>query len=140
MSSPPKKQPKNQYIQAIGRRKTATAIVRLFPKDKKKGIVINDKPYDEYFSQSSHQKIVTKALQEISAEGKFGIQALVRGSGLCAQAEAVRHGIARALVKLNPVLRKPLKKAGFLTRDPRQRERKKPGLKRARRAPQWSKR
>lgn len=135
-----KKRSKDSYIQAIGRRKTATAIVRLFPKDKKRGIVINDKPYNEYFTAASRQKIVIDALAEISAEGKFGIEVLVHGSGLEAQAEAIRHGIARALVELNPIFRTRLKKAGFLTRDPRERERKKPGLKRARRAPQWSKR
>lgn len=140
MPSTDKISAKDKYIEAVGRRKTATAIVRLFPADKKKGIVINNKPLKQYFSQFIHQKTVTDPLKEVELEGNLGIEVLVRGSGLSGQAEAVRHGIARALVKMNPDLRKTLKKCGFLTRDPRQRERKKPGLKRARRAPQWSKR
>lgn len=128
-----------KYFEAVGRRKTSTARIRLFTQDKK-DIVVNKKPYKDYFPVFSLQKVVEAPLEQINSLGKFGISAHVKGGGPSGQAEACRHGIARALVVLNPYFRKRLKKAGFLTRDPRVRERKKPGLKRARRAPQWSKR
>ena len=127
------------YFEAIGRRKTATARVRLFTQ-KKKDIQINQKPYQDYFPVLSLQKTVIAPLKQIKCQDKFGVSVKVRGGGLSGQAEATRLGIARALVLVNPYFRKRLKKAGFLTRDPRMRERKKFGLKRARRAPQWSKR
>jgi small subunit ribosomal protein S9 len=130
---------KPKYYEAVGRRKTATARVRLFTQGEKE-ILVNGKPYKEYFSIFSLQKKVQAPLEVLNCLGKFGFSILVKGGGLSAQAEACRHGIARSLVLLNPLFKKRLKKAGFLTRDPRMRERKKPGLKRARRAPQWSKR
>ena len=102
--------------------------------------MVNDKPYEEYFTVKEQQKIIQSPIDELKMEGKFSVLARVKGGGKSAQAQACRHAIARALEKLNSYFRKPLKKVGFLTRDPRMRERKKPGLKRARRAPQWSKR
>ncbi|MDD5750541.1 MAG: 30S ribosomal protein S9 [Candidatus Pacebacteria bacterium] len=129
---------KARYIETIGRRKTSTARVRLYTQGKK-GIVVNDKHYTEYFPKFLH-KTVEDSLEKLKYLDKFGVTVVVRGGGLTGQAEAIRHGLARALVVLNPYFRKRLKKSGYLTRDPRMRERKKPGLKRARRAPQWSKR
>lgn len=134
-----KPEKKVKYFEAVGRRKTATARVRLFTQGKKE-IMVNDKPYKVYFPISALQKTVEAPLEEMKCQDKFRISAKVKGGGLNGQAEATRHGIARALVLLNPVFRKRLRKLGFLTRDPRMRERKKFGLKRARRGPQWSKR
>ena len=128
-----------KYFEAIGRRKTAIARVRLFTQGEKE-IFINEKSYKEYFSGRELQDIVSSPLDKMKALEKFRISAKVKGGGICAQAEALRHGISRALVKFNPDFRKRLRKVGYLTRDPRMRERKKFGLKRARRAPQWSKR
>ena len=130
---------KQKYFEAVGRRKTATARVRLFTQGEK-NIIINEKPYDVYFPTKELQFIVSSPLEVINSLGKFGIKVKVKGGGIHAQAEAARHALARALEKLNPYFHKRLKKAGFLTRDARMRERKKFGLKRARRAPQWSKR
>jgi len=135
-----------RYFEAVGRRKTSTARVRLFTqpltaKQKEEdNIIVNQKPYKLYFPLPLLQKKITDPLDKLNIRGKFGISILVRGGGISSQADACRHGIARALVLLNPYFKKRLKKAGFLTRDPRMRERKKFGLKRARRAPQWSKR
>jgi len=128
-----------KYFEAVGRRKTAQARVRLFTQGKGE-IKVNGKPYKHYFSTLELQKIVESPLEDIKCLGKFEISSRVKGGGIHAQAEAVRHGISRALCLLNPYFKKKLQKAGFLTRDPRMRERKKFGLKRARRAPQWSKR
>ena len=141
VSKKEKKESKKEirYFQAVGRRKTATARVRLFTQGEKE-IIVNEKPFKEYFPIFSLQKKVQAPLEVLKCLDKFRFSIIVKGGGLSAQAEACRHGIARALVLLNPLFKKPLKKAGFLTRDPRMRERKKPGLKRARRAPQWSKR
>ncbi len=130
---------KAKYFEAVGRRKTATARVRLFTQGEK-GMTVNNKSYKVYFPIFSLQKTVKEALEEIKWQDKFRISVVVKGGGLSGQAEAIRHGIARALVVLNPDFRKRLRKLGFLTRDPRMRERKKFGLKRARRGPQWSKR
>lgn len=130
---------KKGYYEAVGRRKTSTARVRLFTQDKK-GIVVNDNQLAEYFSTEVLQNIVKDPILKLKIKDKFGLTIIVKGGGIVGQAEACRHGISRALVELNPYFRKPLKKLGFLTRDSRMRERKKPGLKRARRAPQWSKR
>ncbi len=129
---------KSRYIEAVGRRKTSTARVRLFTQGKK-GIIVNGKLYTEYFPKFLH-KTIEDSLEKLKCLGKFGATVVVKGGGPTGQAEAVRHGLARTLVVLNPYFRKRLKKSGYLTRDPRMRERKKPGLKRARRAPQWSKR
>jgi len=135
------KKDKNQkFLETIGRRKTSSARVRLFPYLESKEIIVNNKPYKEYFPFFSWQKVIEAPLEKLNFLGKFGFSIKVRGGGVSSQAEACRHGIARALVLFDPSLKKDLKDLGFLTRDPRMRERKKFGLKRARRAPQWSKR
>ncbi len=137
---PEKKVPeKPKYFEAIGRRKTSTARVRLFTQGKT-GILVNERPFTEYFKVKALQQVVEEPIEKLKVAEKFGLTIKVKGGGMTGQSEACRHGIARALVELNPYFRKRLKKLGFLTRDPRMRERKKPGLKRARRAPQWSKR
>ncbi|MBI5254748.1 30S ribosomal protein S9 [Candidatus Falkowbacteria bacterium] len=129
---------KSGYLYAVGRRKTAIAKVRLY-KNGKGDILVNDKPIKEYFN-AGLREIINAPLQAIGQLDKIDIIIKVIGGGISGQAEAVRHGISRALVDLNLNFRKPLKKAGYLKRDARAKERKKPGLKRARRAPQWSKR
>lgn len=128
-----------KYFEAVGRRKTAVARVRLFTQGEKE-ILVNEKPYRVFFPSSELQQIVSSSLDKMRALDKFRVSVKVKGGGFHAQAEAVRHGIARALVKFNPEFRKRLRRAGYLTRDSRMRERKKFGLKRARRAPQWQKR
>jgi len=128
-----------KYFEAVGRRKTAVARVRLFTQGEKL-FLVNEKPYNVYFKTLEFQEIVKSALEKMKCLDKFRILAMVKGGGSHAQSEAIRHGIARALVLFNPDFRKRLKKAGYLTRDSRMRERKKFGLKRARRAPQWQKR
>ncbi|PIT90726.1 MAG: 30S ribosomal protein S9 [Candidatus Komeilibacteria bacterium CG10_big_fil_rev_8_21_14_0_10_41_13] len=128
------------YTYAVGKRKTATARVRFYSKDSRNEIMVNEKSYKEYFPTFELQKIVEEALQKVNMFGKNYISIKVQGGGKKGQAEAVRHGIARALLKLDEELKKTLKSEGYLTRDSRKKERKKPGLKRARRAPQWSKR
>ena len=128
-----------KYFEAVGRRKTSVARVRLFA-GKENSSLVNDKPLESYFLSKELQDIVTSALGTMNSLDKFGMTAKVSGGGIHSQAEAIRHGIARAVVLFNPEFRKRLKKAGFLKRDPRVKERKKPGLKRARKAPQWAKR
>jgi len=128
-----------RYFEATGRRKTAVARVRLFTRGEKL-FLVNQKPYDLYLPSLELQQIAQSALEKMKCLDRFRIEVKVKGGGFHAQAEAVRHGIARALVIFNPDFRKRLKRVGFLTRDPRMRERKKFGLKRARRAPQWAKR
>ncbi|MFA5087337.1 MAG: 30S ribosomal protein S9 [Candidatus Paceibacterota bacterium] len=128
-----------RYFEATGRRKTAIARVRLYTKGDKT-IEINGKDITEYFKTLPMQKTVSSSLDRMKSTGRFRITVVVKGGGMNSQAEAVRHGITRALVVFNPEYRKRLRKAGYLTRDSRMKERKKFGLKRARRAPQWSKR
>ncbi len=127
------------FIPAIGRRKTAIARVRLI-KNGKGTVVVNNRAYDEYFNTYEFRNQVLAPLKAVGQDSSVDVSARVLGGGMRGQAEAVRHGIARALIVLNPTFRKTLKKLGFLSRDPRERERKKPGLKSARRSPQWSKR
>lgn len=129
---------KDRYYEAVGRRKTAVARVRLFTKGS--GFFINDKQHTDYFSTAELQKIAEDSLHKMKSFERFRISVHVSGGGLHSQAEAMRHGIARALIIFNPDFRKRLKRAGFLKRDPRMKERKKFGLKKARRAPQWAKR
>lgn len=131
--------PTDKYFEAIGRRKTAVARVRLYTRGEKQ-FLINNKPYQEYFKTEETQQTAAASLQKMNCFDRFMVSIRVSGGGQHAQAEAVRHGTARALVDFNPNFRKRLRKAGYLTRDPRMRERKKFGLKRARRAPQWAKR
>lgn len=121
-----------------GRRKTAVARVRLLPGDGK--IVINDKAFEEYFPNKTMRLVVMQPLELTDLAARFDVVARAHGGGISGQAGAVRLGIARALVKTNPELRKTLRRAGFMTRDPRMKERKKYGLHKARKAPQYSKR
>lgn len=131
--------PDSRYIEAVGRRKTAVARVRLLPAAKG-GIFVNEKEADAYFKTEEQRRIAQEALAKAKLALKFKITARISGGGLSAQAEALRHGIARALVASDIELRKKLKKSGFLKRDPRAKERRKFGLKKARKSPQWSKR
>ena len=128
-----------EYFYAVGKRKTSIARVRLFPGGKG-DVVVNDKPADEYFTLLSSKGVMNSPLKLAGMNKKFDISIRVTGGGMNSQAEAVRHGVARALLEYNAEFRTTLKKAGLLTRDSRIKERKKPGLKRARRAPQFSKR
>ena len=125
-----------QY-QAVGRRKKAIARVRLIPGEGK--IVINGRDIDNYFGLETLKMTVRQPLTLTKVSG-YDVLVNVNGGGLSGQAGAIRHGISRALIKADPELRPAVKKAGFLTRDPRMKERKKYGLKAARRAPQFSKR
>ncbi len=122
-----------------GRRKKAIARVRLIP-DGSGNIVINKRSLDEYFGLDTLKFIVKQPLVLTATEGKYDVFVNVQGGGFTGQAGAIRHGIARALNVAEPELRPALKKAGFLTRDPRAKERKKYGLKKARKSPQFSKR
>lgn len=127
-----------KYYYATGKRKTAAAKVRLY-----KGtgeITVNNKPASEYFCVKTLMGLIKSPLKLTGTLQKYDISAMVTGGGMVAQAEAVRHGISKALLESDPLNRPTLRKAGMLTRDPRSKERKKFGLKRARRAPQFSKR
>lgn len=135
----PSPQKKVDYIRTIGRRKTSSARVRIYPKSKGE-ITINNKKLSDFFPYTEHANKVLAPFKETSTEGKFDVTVKVVGGGVNSQAEAIRHGIARALIKHDPGFKPALKAAKFLTRDPRAKERKKPGLKRARKSPQWSKR
>lgn len=126
-----------KYFEAVGRRKTAVARVRL---SEGKGITVNNKNYADYFTINRLKVALLSPLKATGMDGKFGASIVVRGGGPKAQAEAARHGIARALVNFDASFKKRLREFGFLTRDSRMVERKKYGLKKARRAPQWSKR
>ena len=128
-----------QYKEAVGRRKTATARVRITP-SKATSVVVNDKPLEEYFGSDALSKNVLSVFSIAEGTGEYTVTAIVHGGGLSSQAESVRLGIARALVAESGERRKPLKKEGYLKRDPRSKERKKFGLRKARRRPQWSKR
>ena len=126
-----------QYY-GTGRRKNSTARVRLVPGDG--NIVVNGRSLDEYFGLETLKLIVKQPLHEIDVVGQYDVHVNVNGGGFTGQAGAIRHGISRALLKVDPENRPALKSAGFLTRDARMKERKKYGLKAARRAPQFSKR
>ena len=123
---------------ATGRRKSSIARVRIM--SGKGNLTINGKTIDEYLPSEILKNVVKQPLQVTGTEGKFDVIVKVEGGGLSGQAGAVRHGLARALVKASEDNKAALKAAGFLTRDPRMKERKKPGLKKARKAPQFSKR
>ncbi len=127
----------DKYIESVGRRKTSIARVRITPSTKTT-FEVNGKELEDYFKVKEMQTIVVQPLSE--TEEKFKITAKLIGGGIHSQSEALRHGIARALIGHKGELRKPLKKAGFLKRDPRAKERRKFGLKKARKAPKWSKR
>ncbi len=131
------------YHFAVGRRKAAVAQVRVYC-DKKgvdnQGLIVNGKVFDEYFMTNAQKEAFMGALRTTGLQDTCAVSVLVKGGGLSGQAEAVRLGISRALVKFDETLRPALKSEGFLTRDARVVERKKPGLRKARRSPQWSKR
>ena len=126
------------YFYGTGRRKKSVARVRLYPGTGM--ITVNGKDVDEYFGLETLKLIMNQPFEVTDTLGKFDIVANVRGGGLSGQAGAIRHGLARALLSADETYKKALKSAGFLTRDPRMKERKKYGLKAARRAPQFSKR
>lgn len=138
-SSTTKKNLDGRYLETVGRRKTAVARVRITEAGKA-AFVVNGKALETYFPTTELQKVVTDPIVEAGLETTFSVSVLAKGGGVHSQAEAVRHGVTRALVAYNEELRKQLKKLGFLKRDPRMKERRKFGLKKARKAPQWSKR
>ena len=136
-----------RYIEGIGRRKTAVARVRLYPSGTLGGgtsseptFFVNHKPSAEYFPMIAQRGFLRQPFVATGTTGAFDVSVMVRGGGPLAQAAAVRLGIARALVKHTATFRSVLRSTDLLTRDPRKKERKKPGLRRARRAPQWQKR
>lgn len=128
----------DSYVRGTGRRKTSVARVRLLQGDG--GLTVNGRSPSEYFGRRDLETVVTQPLRITDTTGRFTISVKVTGGGVAGQAGAVCHGIARALVEADSELRSVLKKAGLLTRDPREKERKKYGLKRARKAPQYTKR
>ena len=123
---------------STGKRKNAIARIKLRSGEGK--ITVNDEPAESYFGRQTLQMIIRQPFDVTGTAGKFDVNANVNGGGLAGQAGAVRHGIARALLTMNPDLRKPLKNAGFITRDAREKERRKVGRRKARRRPQYSKR
>jgi small subunit ribosomal protein S9 len=125
-------------IQTTGRRKAAVARVRLRPGTGQ--VTVNKRPIADYFPSATHRMIITEPLRLVDKEEAYDIDATMDGGGVSGQAGALRHGISRALIALEPEVRIPLKRAGFLTRDSREKESKKYGLKKARKAPQYSKR
>lgn len=136
---PQKERSDGKYYEAVGRRKTAIARVRV--SRGAGGIVVNGKDLKEYFrGVAVFQKIAAEPIEELKSSDKFSVSVRVRGGGIRAQAEALRHGLSRALLLVNEIFKKPLRRAGFLTRDSRMVERKKYGKKKARRSPQWKKR
>jgi small subunit ribosomal protein S9 len=128
-----------QYYEGVGRRKTSTARVRLYVGGTG-NMVVNDKAGREYFSREQDYRRLLELMTATSTEGRYNITVKVEGGGITGQADAVRMGLARALVKVDPGFREVLRRGGSLTRDARAKERKKPGLKRARKAPQYTKR
>ena len=126
------------YVYGTGRRKTAVARVRLLPGDG--SIVVNGKPATEYFGGTAPDSAILVPFRVTDTEGRYSASVLVAGGGVSGQLGAIRHGIARALLRAHPNARHALREAGLLTRDPRAKERKKYGLKRARKAPQYTKR
>ncbi len=128
-----------QYYEGVGRRKRATARVRIYPGGSGR-VIVNDKPAEEYFPRIGDADDLIEPLQVIGQAGNFDVTVQVKGGGITGQAGACRMGMARALVKFDPELRPAMRQNGMLTRDPREKERKKPGLKRARKAPTYTKR
>jgi small subunit ribosomal protein S9 len=132
--------PKGEYYYGLGRRKTSVARVRIYPNGDG-SIIINGKNAQNYLGREAHLATVASPLRALDLnDASYTLTVRVLGGGVSGQAGAIRHGLARALVRLNPDFKLALRKAGFLTRDPRMKERKKPGLKRARKAPQYTKR
>ncbi|HEY4520229.1 MAG TPA: 30S ribosomal protein S9 [Candidatus Paceibacterota bacterium] len=138
---------KEKYYETVGRRKESSARVRLYTKkstDVIEGdralIIVNNKDYQVYFTDSNLQSVVESPLRRLKSLTRFKATVMVKGGGLAGQAGAIKHGLARALTMFDANFRKKLKKAGFLMRDPRAKERRKYGLKKARKSPRWSKR
>jgi small subunit ribosomal protein S9 len=127
-----------RYYEGVGRRKRAVARVRLYPGEG--DVIINGKQLEDYFGRPQDRHAVTSPVDLTDNLGRFNLSVLVKGGGITGQAEAIRHGVSRALLTMDPNLKPILRRAGYLTRDPREKERKKPGLKRARKAPQYTKR
>lgn len=127
------------YIEAVGRRKNAIARVRIFT-GSKNSYEINERAIEDYFPVNELQRNIKSVFEAVNISSKFKVSVHVKGGGISAQSDAISLGIARALEKFDPELRKDLKKEGLLKRDARVKERKKPGLKKARKASQWSKR
>jgi small subunit ribosomal protein S9 len=125
-------------VQSTGRRKAAVARVRLRPGSG--AVTVNKRPIDEYFPSATHRMLITEPMRLVERAEDYDVDSTLDGGGVSGQAGALRLGIARALADLDPELRVPLKRAGFLTRDAREKESKKYGLKKARKAPQYSKR
>jgi small subunit ribosomal protein S9 len=127
-----------KYFEGIGRRKASTARVRIMNGSGE--FVVNEKPLAEYFTRLGDAANIVAPLEKVNQRSTLDVSVLVKGGGVTGQSEAVRLGVARALLKMNPDLKPALRKSGFLTRDAREKERKKPGLKRARKAPTYTKR
>jgi len=128
------------YFEGVGRRKSSTARVRIWEDETEAGISINRKELSVFFTREGDREVVLAPLKATGTEKKLKISAFVKGGGITGQADAIRLGLVRALVKLNSEFHRTLGDLGYLKRDPRKKERKKPGLKKARRAPQWQKR
>ena len=132
---------KGKYFYAVGRRKSAISRVKIFPtKNSQSSLTINERKIEDYFTISRMRDSAKAPLAQLGEGTTFDIEVNVYGGGVSAQADAVKLGIARALVIFDKGLKRTLKKEGYLTRDPREVERKKPGLKKARKSPQWAKR
>ena len=131
---------KHKYIEAVGRRKTSIARVRAVQAAKNSFVINKDKSIEDYFKSETQRNIVSEALSKVKLPHHLAITVVVSGGGINSQAEAIRHGLSRIIIEIEPEFRKDLKKEGFLKRDPRAKERRKFGLKKARKAPQWSKR
>lgn len=129
----------NQYYEGVGRRKSATARVRVYPGGTG-NVIVNDKPVAEYFPRLGDVTALLKPLEVAGMQGRLDLTVKVKGGGVTGQTDAVKLGVARALLEYQPELRPAMRKAGLLTRDAREKERKKPGLKRARKAPTYTKR
>jgi small subunit ribosomal protein S9 len=128
-----------QYFEGVGRRKTSTARVRIYPGGSG-NVVVNDKPLNDFFPRVGDAIDLMKPLEVAGLQGAMDMTVVVKGGGITGQTGAVRLGLARALIGYQPELRSAMRRAGFLTRDAREKERKKPGLKRARKAPTYTKR
>lgn len=140
MSDAKAKKETGKYYEAVGRRKTSVARVRIYESAGKFEIIVNDKKNSDYFPTAEMKEIIHQPIKTIGGADKFKITAKITGGGIHSQAEALRHAISRALVKVNPENRKVLKPEKLLSRDSRMKERRKFGLKKARKSPQWSKR
>ncbi|MBC8332224.1 MAG: 30S ribosomal protein S9 [Anaerolineae bacterium] len=128
----------NQYYEGVGRRKASTARVRVMSGTGQ--IIVNEKSLEEYFPRMGDSQNIVAPLSTVGQDSSVDVSVLVKGGGVTGQTDAVQLGLARALIKMNPDYRSAMRKGGFLTRDSREKERKKPGLKRARKAPTYTKR